>query len=629
MADKMIIGNTGKNVYDPVNEVNNFVVTQEGAAQFTASIYCRLISENVYTTITLTPGTERAFNSSNIDNATLTIKPVAGYEIVSVKRVTTDLPSSASQCVYAFQAADYVASNDDRRKWVVTTKAAAPVVPTRDFAIGNRMVGAYDPVAEVTSYTCYQDGAETYNAKIQTQVYDPVSEMLVTNNTDLVGGVVKSVEIPSGASIKLICEAKEGFSFSSAKSASVSSIPFSAKTVEYMLASNALTNVNARRFEVKTVADVVPTKMAVGNTLTDGVVTQVGEARYSAKLEVITYDPVSETWSTKTTPLSLGVLTTVDFEKSTASIRRLVCEAVSGYKFNHASNGSIEIAFTDRTVSYELTTAEIDSASDLMRQYFITTVVDVPTPTPEPTVTNNYRLTKEELKKFQKGIFSSNVPDDPRKAASEFVSNTFIIPLIVPSSEVLLRENIKARDLTFNIADRLKGNTIHIEVGKISIPKVYDNTLDFEGVSVNLFLPFKSGDMNLDPYQVVGETIVLSYEINPTDGNTTVNISLENGELISTSTFKMGAEYPFYSFYDIQEKLYVPENVVNDMRTAYAQVKRPNYDNSPTPTVSGEGSLTGLTGFVSMSDVFELNGIPFKDEYDEVIRTLSNGVVIK
>lgn len=220
------------------------------------------------------------------------------------------------------------------------------------------------------------------------------------------------------------------------------------------------------------------------------------------------------------------------------------------------------------------------------------------------------------------------MPDDPRKNASEFVSNTFIIPLLIPASEVQLRENIKARDLTFNIADRLKGDTIKINVGNINFPMIHNNALDTVNVSVDLYLPFKSGTMSLDPNQVIGETVNIEYQINPTNGNTTVNVALVNGELISSTTFTIGSEYPFYSFYDIQEKMFAPENVVNDVRAAYAMVKIPNYDSSQTPRVKGSGNIADLSGKVTFDNV-EISGINLNDEYEQVIGLLGQGVIFK
>lgn len=627
MPNRFMVGNTDASSYDPVNEEMVFDVSQTGEPTFTATFSGTV--NGAQNTTPLTPGTLWAVALSLAKDAKMIFAPKPGYKIVSIKQYSGNIPGvSDSGITYPLNSDQMVAANDVMRRWLVTTAASAPVVPTKDYAIGDKLTSKYDPEIGGTAYTCEQVGAQQYDALIRTSVYNPVTEESNVVDTVLTGGVVKDVPIPSGATIKLICTPKAGFKISAAKSGGVASIPFNSNGLDYPLTAAALNNVNYRRFEIKTVADVVIPKVTVGNTLTGQVVSQTGDVRYTARIELGFYDPVSEQWTYENLPIALGVPTEVDFKTQTSRTRTLICEVAQGYKFDHASNGDIEIAFTDGRISYPITRAEIDAASDLQRQYFITTTEDIPQPVAPPTVTNNYRVTREELKEFQKLVYSSNVPDDPRKNASEFVSNTFIIPLLIPASEVQLRENIKARDLTFNIADRLKGDTIKINVGNINFPMIHNNALDTVNVSVDLYLPFKSGTMSLDPNQVIGETVNIEYQINPTNGNTTVNVALVNGELISSTTFTIGSEYPFYSFYDIQEKMFAPENVVNDVRAAYAMVKIPNYDSSQTPRVKGSGNIADLSGKVTFDDV-EISGINLNDEYEQVIGLLGQGVIFK
>lgn len=508
----------------------------------------------------------------------------------------------------------------------------------RNFVIGNHSVSEYDPEIGGEATVVSQVGPETYTAKITTSKYDPIEEVTVAAEYPLVLGVVKVIDVDSSTTVKLVCAPIGTNTFSDGKNGSGKNIPAQSTAVLYTLTTAEVTGddtygAGGRQFIIKT-ASADPDTITVGDTIEyDPVtgfdkVTQTGVATYSAAMLVSVYDPVAEEFQTYTTEIPLGVPTVVDFKKGVASSQVLVCNTFTGKQFSGASNGLIEVPYERYTLSYALTDPELPPNPNSSRQYLIQTINDTVEPIPEPTVTNNYRLTREELKEFQKQIYASQVPGDTRKPAWEFVSNVFLVPFVVPATEILQRENIKARDITFNIADRLKGNSIAIPLGTIDIPGRYGNSLDYQGANVALYLPFKSGEIDLDPYQVINGAISLEYMVNPSDGNTTLNIYIENGELIQTSTFKMGSEYPFYSYSDIQDKLYSPENVVNLIRSAYVVVKIPNYEGVTIPKVTISGLLGDTKGRVEFSDVV-VNGIPYANEYDELISKLKGGVFIK
>lgn len=504
----------------------------------------------------------------------------------------------------------------------------------RKFVIGNKETSSWNPVTEETEVVISQDGAVTYTAKITTSKYDPINEENVDAEYPLTPGVVSNINVDSAMTVKLVCANIEPATFVSCKNG-VRTIPVQATEIIYQLTvaeatGDDTTNIAGRQFVVAT-SSGSPSKVIVGDTRTieEGVTTisQTGAPAYSAVIEVRVYDPVEEVTNTYSTEIPLGVATEVDF-KTGEGPAFLICNTIPGKKFSLALVGDTEIAFNKYNLEYQIPDAQKPPNPDAARQYFIQVVDDTPTPTPEPTVTNNYRLTRPELKEFQKQVYASQIPEDTRKPAWEFVSNVFIVPFVVAASEIEKRENIKARDLEFNIADRLKGNSILLNLGFIDIPGTYGNSLDYYGASVSLYLPFKSGVIDLDPFQVIGGIISIEYEVNPSDGNTTVNIYNDSNELILTNTFRMGSEYPFYSFYDIQDKFYSPENVVNGIQTAYVTVKVPNYTGDTVPKVTVSGNLEGVTGRVDFSEV-SIDNIPYADEYDQLVSKLKNGVVIK
>lgn len=509
----------------------------------------------------------------------------------------------------------------------------------RKFVVGDTLKSFRDPdLGQVSTTT--QVGAVTFSAKITTSKLDVVKEY------PLVLGVVSSIDVDTSMTVKLICTPIANNTFVSCVNASAKTIPVQANEISYTLINSEITFADTganeagvsfvakvRQFIVKTVG-VESYKITVGDSIEYDPVTgmdkvvQVGAPSYSAIYRVTVSNPVSETSTNYDTPIPLGVPTTIDFKSQIATDWRLICKSFSGKRFSGASNGTIEIAFDKYAIDYKTTSAERPPNPDSSRQYLIKTVDDTPTPIPEPTITNNYRLTRPELKEFQKQVYASQAPDDKRKPAWEFISNVFLVPFVVPASEIDKRENIKARDISFNVSDRLKGNSIALDLGTIEIPGRYGNSLDYYNASVSLYMPFKSGEIDLDPFQVIGGSIRLEYQVNPSDGNTTLNIYNKGGELIQTSTFKMGSEYPFYSFHDIQDKFYSPENVVNLIRSAYVTVKIPDYSGVAVPKVTVSGNLEGVKGSVDFSEV-SIDNIPYADEYSELVSKLKAGVVIK
>lgn len=509
----------------------------------------------------------------------------------------------------------------------------------RNFVIGNTSTSDYDPDIGGVVTVVSQVGPVTYTAKITTSKYDPVNEEFDNREYPLTAGVIQAIDVDSAMTVKLVCASVSPNTFTECKNGNNKTIPVQSTEITYTLTSSEFlgddtSSRGGRQFIVKT-SGATAYKVTVGDTISYDpvsgfdVVSQTGAVTYSATVRVQVYDAVAEEYFNFDTPVALGVPTEINFTpRPGATYAYLICDTIAGKRFSGASNGTIEIAYDKYAINYRLTDGELPPNPDSSRQYLIQTVDDIPIPTPEPTITNNYRLTRPELKEFQKQVYASQVPDDPRKPAWEFVSNVFLVPFVVPASEIDKRENIKARDITFNIADRLKGNSIALDLGTIEIPGRYGNSLDYYNASVSLYMPFKSGEIDLDPFQVIGGSIRLEYQVNPSDGNTTLNIYNEGDELIQTSTFKMGSEYPFYSFYDIQDKFYSPENVVNLIRSAYVTVKIPDYSGVAVPKVTVSGNLEGVTGRVDFSEV-SIDNIPYADEYDELISKLKAGIVIK
>ena len=317
---------------------------------------------------------------------------------------------------------------------------------------------------------------------------------------------------------------------------------------------------------------------------------------------------------------------------------QLIVTAIEPDSITSASCNGEEVVFTPEKIDHTLTRAQKLPNPATARRFFIEAGKKNPQPTLRQSINLNYRVNREELKEFQKKVFDTFIVtlpggDKPDEAyVWSFVSNLYLLPFPLPQDQIFARELIQARDKEFNAADRIVGDYIYVDLGNITVPEVHKNSLDYVGTQVDLYVPFKSEPISLDPFQVVGENLTIQLVVGVSHGDSTLNVSLDNGELISTTSYDLGSKYPFFSYRKMIDNDFQLKNVINSNRKAYVTVKRADYTDVVLPLVELEGKIgeesKPVKGRVVFNEI-ELEGIPYADEHFTLISKLTNGVIFK
>lgn len=490
----------------------------------------------------------------------------------------------------------------------------------RAFILGDYL----DPVMEQVE----QDEAVNYTASIKVYYYNPVTEQKINQTYPMTPGTSRNIDVASGYEVTLICAANSGFKFDSAANTNGTKIAFTDSAINYVFPDSALTSAltGGREILITTAAAKVTPNFSTGDTVdASGAVSQTGDALYSAKIVTETDDPVTEQTTTKEYALPLGSLVPVEVEDANRVYFRATVN--EGYDFAGASYAGNNIAFTANAIDYQLTTAQLRATDDNQRAFYIQCKQDEPTPQPSDSFINLYNPTVAEYTELQKQVYASADPTSTTTKPWEFISSAIELPFTLPASVIGLQENLKAGSWTYNLMNRVLDPIFTVELGELEITPKHGNALDYFNVNIDLYLPFRSGSVDLDPNLVMGKKLRLEYRIVGTDGNITANVYADD-VLVSVTQFSVGVSVPFYSFYNTVAKTYEPNSVNNGVFAAYVIIQWPDYGDAVTPTVEVQGELTGVTGRVTVNEI-EIDDIPYSDEYDLIISLLRSGVFIK
>lgn len=490
----------------------------------------------------------------------------------------------------------------------------------RAFILGDN----FSPVTESVGQT----GAVNYTATITVYYFNPVTEQEINQTYPITVGVSKNIDVKSGYDVTLKCVAKSGFKFNSANTLDNKSIAFTDSNINYKFPDSALISSlnDPRSIIIKTAENIVVPNFITGDTVnSSGEVSQTGEAHYTAKVVAEFFNPVTEQTTTKEYSLVLGDPLPIDV--SGADSVFFVASANDGYVFSGASYAGNDIAYTDSSINYKLTNAQLNSTDDKQRSFYIQVKAEAPTPQPTESFINLYNPTVSEYLDLQKAVYSSADPTSQNTKPWEFISSAIELPFTLPESAIGLKENLKAGTWTYNLMNRVLSPIFELDLGTIEIPPKYNNALDYYNVKVDLYLPFKNGNISLDVNLVMGKLLSVKYQIVGTDGNVTANIYAD-GVLISVNQFNIGVSVPFYSFYNTISKTYEPNTVNNGVFSAYVIIQWPDYDSEIPARVEVEGLLLNSSGNISVNEI-EIKNIQYADEYDLILSILRSGIIIK
>lgn len=254
-------------------------------------------------------------------------------------------------------------------------------------------------------------------------------------------------------------------------------------------------------------------------------------------------------------------------------------------------------------------------------------------PDPDPSdksIMNNYLLTENELMDFQKqvyGIVNTESVNEGRGALelTNFLNSVKIFPFIISDDNLGVRESIKIRDKQLNTATRIIKDSITLNLGVIKFEKEFNNSLDYMGVKIEVFLPFCNGSISLQPSEVIGKDIIIIANVNVYDGAVTINFK-DAETYINISSANFGANFPFFNLYDIKQSDLNPTQAVNTLLQAYALVTKPNYV-SGRKMATRQGKLIDDNGYIEMIDI-SLKTDAYLEEKQQIISLLNRGVKI-
>ena len=350
------------------------------------------------------------------------------------------------------------------------------------------------------------------------------------------------------------------------------------------------------------------------------------------------FDFETQTYPNIKQEIPLGVITPIEWISAWDNISScyLECKALNGKSFGEfridfdnsspfeMPRNEIESEFTSEAITYLSATG-----SSFLLKLGSDVVPDV------ESISNNYLLSKDELSVFKTEIYNivkgENAlnPDSPSRT-DNFISSFKIYPFkIDPSNFSEVGAKIKISTFTLDsLATELYKDSISLNLGTISIPKIHDNSLDFIDVECDLYLPFLSSSIAIDPSLIIGSSVEIQCNLSIESGSITINLkNLDKNEIYNISTSVIGADYPFLKPSDMNPIQLTPNQVINDIRQAYIITKTPNYEQT-NPLATRKGILLGQSGYVEIQSI-ELMCEATTDEKNQIISSLKNGVIIK
>lgn len=174
-------------------------------------------------------------------------------------------------------------------------------------------------------------------------------------------------------------------------------------------------------------------------------------------------------------------------------------------------------------------------------------------------------------------------------------------------------------------------NFIETDCGTITIDEYNKNSLDYNGVEIDLYLPF-IGNVSLNPNQVYGKPLRLVYRTNPLNGDC-VAVILSDNVQISYSQGNVSFDVPINFKYGNLNNYGTNDNALYMAGLQpYIEVRtNRQYQNMNSRLLHNNlwVQISDCSGYVLFNDV-ELrpsNKIN-KDEWDEIVSLLQGGIIV-
>ena len=245
-----------------------------------------------------------------------------------------------------------------------------------------------------------------------------------------------------------------------------------------------------------------------------------------------------------------------------------------------------------------------------------------------------YELTPDLLRTFTAkrfvGFNGQNETDYGR-----YILGLIELPFKVPSQYVKGKQNIQLGGYDTGVdADLLSIDKITLDLGEITIPLKFNNSLDFQNVTGVLYLPY-SPPITIEPKYFVGQKIGVEYIINMYNGECIINIySTKTNGVIICQNIDLNIAIPFAQI-ETNPTINSASNIkiggFNGLKQPYIEVLRNDAMLSNgffTIPVLDEKPLQGETGFLKIDEI-KLNVNAHDNECENIISLLTKGVIIK
>ena len=209
------------------------------------------------------------------------------------------------------------------------------------------------------------------------------------------------------------------------------------------------------------------------------------------------------------------------------------------------------------------------------------------------------------------------------------------LPFPIPSSMVLNTGNVKLGTYDTGIVGTvLNDDVLTVNLGSITVPKIFNNSLDYINTVSILHLPYCE-PFNIENEYVIGQTLTIAYDVNLYSGSALIRITSDKtGGVIVTKNIDLNITVPFGA----NENNNVKGNLSNVELGGYNTVKTPYIEivrnESVLPTgfftvpVIDEKPLLNEKGFLKIEEIkLEINAND--SERESIISLLNNGVIIK
>ena len=174
-------------------------------------------------------------------------------------------------------------------------------------------------------------------------------------------------------------------------------------------------------------------------------------------------------------------------------------------------------------------------------------------------------------------------------------------------------------------------NFIETDCGTITIDEYNKNSLDYNGVEIDLYLPF-IGNISLNPNQVYGKPLHLVYRTNPLNGDC-VAIIMSDTIQIAYSQGNVSFDVPINFKYGNLNNYGTNDNALYMAGLQpYIEVRtNRQYQNMNSRLLHNNlwVQISDCSGYVLFSDV-ELHPVNRinKDEWDEIVSLLQGGIIV-